>query len=134
MTFVNAPIHDLLIRIKNAYLARRYVVNNVVYSKFKVQVLDLLQRFKFISSYEINDDSWIKTLSVFLNTSWSLNEDVPVIKFYSKPSRRWYIWWKEIHPVAWWIWIGILSTSQWLMAAHEAKKKKIWWELIAEIY
>ena len=56
MTFVNAPIHDLLIRIKNAYLARRYRVENVVYSKFKTQVLDLLKRFKFVKGYEIAED------------------------------------------------------------------------------
>jgi hypothetical protein len=31
-------------------------------------------------------------------------------------------------------WIGIISTSQWLMPAHLAKKKQLWWELIAEIY
>lgn len=134
MTFVNAPIHDLLIRIKNAYMARRYTVNNVVYSKFKVQVLDLLKRFKFVKDYEIVEENWIKTISVALETSWNRNEDVPVIKFYSRPSRRWYVGWKELQPVAWWIGIGIISTSQWLMASHEAKKKKIWWELIAEIY
>jgi hypothetical protein len=27
-----------------------------------------------------------------------------------------------------------MSTNQWLMAAHEAKQNKLWWELIAEIY
>jgi ribosomal protein S8 len=32
------------------------------------------------------------------------------------------------------VWIGIVSTSQWLMASHEAKKLQIGWELIAEIY
>jgi ribosomal protein S8 len=53
MSFVNAPVHDLLIRIKNAYMARRYVVENVVHSKFKMNVLDLLKRYTFIESYEI---------------------------------------------------------------------------------
>ena len=134
MTFVNAPVHDLLIRIKNAYMARRYTVENVVHSKFKAQVLDLLQRFKFIKSYEVIGDWPKKTITIALHTTGDLNEDVPMIKFYSKPSRRWYVSWSELKPVAWWIGIGIISTSQWLMATHEAKKKKIWGELIAEIY
>jgi len=61
-------------------------------------------------------------------------EDVPVVKMYSKPSRRWYIGRQDIRPVAGGRGIGILSTSQGLMASHEAKKKKIGGELIAEIY
>jgi ribosomal protein S8 len=57
-----------------------------------------------------------------------------VIKFFSRPSRPRYVGYKSIRPVAWGKGIGILSTSEGLMAAHIAKKKKVWWELIAEIY
>jgi ribosomal protein S8 len=39
-----------------------------------------------------------------------------------------------LHVVAGWKWIWIISTNQWLMASHEAKAKKLGWELIAEIY
>ena len=56
MSLVNAPIHDLLIRIKNAYLARRYRLENIVHSKFKVQVLELLKRFRFVREYEVIED------------------------------------------------------------------------------
>jgi ribosomal protein S8 len=69
MSFVNAPIHDLLIRIKNAYMARRHTVENVVHSKFKAQVLDLLQRFKFIKSYEVKEENNKKTISIVLHTT-----------------------------------------------------------------
>ena len=100
MTFVNAPIHDLLIRIKNAYLARRYRVDNVVHSKFKVQVLDLLKRFKFVKGYEITEDGTKKFITIDLNVTGTMSEDVPMIKFYSKPSRRRYVSWKELKPVA----------------------------------
>ena len=61
-------------------------------------------------------------------------QDIPVLRLYSKPSRRWYVSYKDIKIVAGWQWIWLLSTNQWLMAAHVAKAKKIWWELIAEIY
>lgn len=56
MTFINAPVQDLLIRIKNAYMARRHRVENVVHSGFKTQILDLLQRYKFIRGYEVRDE------------------------------------------------------------------------------
>lgn len=134
MTFVNAPVQDLLIRIKNAYMARRHRVENVVHSKFKTKILDLLVTYKFVRSYDIRDDAGKKFIDIDLFVTGNLNEDVPVVKLYSKPSKRWYVGWKDLRPVAWWIGIGIISTSQWLMATHEAKKKKIGWELIAEIY
>ncbi len=37
MTYVTAPIHDLLIRIKNAYMARKTLVDDVGFSNFKVK-------------------------------------------------------------------------------------------------
>ena len=134
MSFVNAPVHDLLIRIKNAYMARRYTVENVLYSKFKVNVLDLLQRYNFVVWYDIVEDGNKKSITVNLLREGSLAENTPTITFYSKPSRRRYVGWKELRNVAWGVWIWIVSTNQWLMATLEAKKRKIWWELIAEIY
>ena len=131
---VNAPIHDLLIRLKNAYMARKKTVEGIQYSKFKVRVLELLQKFKFIDSFEAVGEWAKQTLTVQLHVTGNLVEDIPVIRMYSKPSRRWYIGWQDIRPVAWGRGIWILSTSQGLMASHEAKKKKIWGELIAEIY
>lgn len=134
MSLVNAPVHDLLIRIKNAYMARRHQVEGVVYSKFKTQVLDLLKKYRFIHEYRIVEGDKKKYIQIDLYVTGNLNEDVPVVTFFSKPSRRWYIGWKEIKPVAGWRGIGILSTSQGLMASHEARKRKIGGELIAEIY
>lgn len=115
-------------------MARRYVVENVVHSKFKMNVLDLLKRYTFIESYEIVWEWPKKTLSIHLLKTWTLAENTPTITFFSKPSRRRYVWRQELRNVAGWVWIWILSTNQGLMASHEAKKRKIWWELIAEIY
>lgn len=112
MSLVNAPVQDLLIRIKNAYLARRYRVENVVYSNFKVQVLELLKRFRFIKDFSVSEEGNKKFLSIELNVTGSMKEDVPVIKFYSKPSRRWYVSYSELKPVAGGVGIGIISTSQ----------------------
>lgn len=134
MSFVNAPIHDLLIRIKNAYMARRNTLDWIVYSKFKVSVLDLLKSYGFIVSYEVTEQGSKKTLVVHLKDVKDEVNDIPVIKFFSRPSRRWYISYKEIKPVAAGRGIGILSTSQWLLPTHIAKQKKIGGELIAEIY
>lgn len=134
MTYVNAPVHDMLIRIKNAAMARKTLVKDVVFSKFKVNVLDLLKQYGFIKSYDIIENDAKKYLTIALNPVENALNDIPEIKFYSKPSRPWYVGYKDLHSVAGGKGIGIISTSKGLMATHVAKKQKLWGELIAEIY
>lgn len=134
MSYVNAPIHDLLIRVKNAYMARKTKVEWITFSNFKTKVLDLLKKYKFIKDFEILEKNNKKYINVFLKTVENPVNDIPEIKFYSKPSRPWYVSYKDLRVVAGGRGIGIISTNKWLMAAHEAKQQKLWWELIAEIY
>ncbi len=134
MTYVNAPIHDMLIRIKNAAMARKNSVAGVVYSNFKVKVLDLLKQYGFIKSYEVQEDGAKRFLKIALNPVENPVNDIPEIKFYSKPSRPWYVSYRDLHSVAWGKGIGIISTSKGLMATHVAKSQKLGGELIAEIY
>ena len=134
MSYVNAPIHDLLIRIKNAYMARKTKVNWVPFSNFKVKVLELLKRYKFIKDFMIIEDNNKKNINILLKAVENPVNDIPEIKFYSKPSRPWYVSYSDLRVVAWWRGIGIISTNKWLMASHEAKQQKLGGELIAEIY
>lgn len=115
-------------------MARRNTIDWIVYSKFKLSVLELLKSYKFIVSYEVVELWPKKTIVIHLKDVKDEVNDIPVIKFFSRPSRRWYISYKDIKPVAAGRGIGILSTSQWLLPAHVAKQKKIGGELIAEIY
>ncbi len=134
MTYVNAPIHDLLIRIKNAYMARKTSVESVPFSNFKVKILDLLKQYGFIQNFEIKEEEKKKYINITLKKVVNPVDDVPNIKFFSKPSRPWYVSYKNITLVAGGKGIGIISTNQWLMPTHVAKQKKLWGELIAEIY
>jgi len=134
MTYINAPIHDLLIRIKNAYMARKTSVEDVPFSNFKVQILELLKQYQFVQNFDIKADGIKKYINIKLKKVVDPVEDVPNIKFFSKPSRPWYVSYKEITLVAGGKGIGIISTNQWLMPAHVAKQKKLGGELIAEIY
>ena len=133
-TYVTAPIHDLLIRIKNAYMARKTNVDWVVYSKFKTKILELLQQFKFVEAFKVREDGKKKFIDISLKKVTNPVDDIPNVKFFSKPSRSWYVSYKNIGSVAGGRGIGIISTNQGLMAAHIAKQKKLGWELIAEIY
>lgn len=134
MTYVNAPIHDLLIRIKNAYKARKTTIPAIQYSSFKREILKLLKEYGFVQNMEMNEDGRKKFITVILKPITNMVDDIPVIKFFSKPSRPWYVSYKELTSVAGGKGIGILSTSAWLLPSHVAKKRKLWGELIAEIY
>ena len=134
MSYVNAPIHDLLIRIKNAYMARKTTVEGVVFSKFKVKVLDLLKEYHFIKDYSLVEKGVKKLITVKLNVVKDPINDIPEVKFYSKPSRPRYVGYKELKNVAGGKGIGIISTNQGLLPVHVARQKKLGGELIAEIY
>ena len=100
MTYINAPIHDLLIRIKNAYMARKTSVEDVPFSNFKVQILELLRQYQFVQNFDIKEDGAKKFITITLKKVINPVDDVPNIKFFSKPSRPWYIGYKEITSVA----------------------------------
>ena len=134
MTYVNAPVHDLLIRIKNAYMARRTTVDGVVYSKFKANILELLKQYGFVKDFSIQGTDAKKVISIELKKVVNPVNDIPSVKFFSKPSRPWYVGYKDLKTVAGGKGLGIISTNQGLLPAHVAKQKKLGGELIAEIY
>jgi len=134
MSYVNAPVHDLLIRIKNAYMARRTTVDGVVYSKFKANILDLLKQYGFVKDFSIQGTDSKKEISIELKKVVNPVNDIPSVKFYSRPSRPWYVGCKDLKSVAGGKGLGIISTNQGLLPVHVAKQKKLGGELIAEIY
>lgn len=134
MSYVNAPVHDLLIRIKNAYMARRTTVDGVVYSKFKANILDLLKQYGFVKDFLIQGTDSKKEISIELKKVVNPVNDIPSVKFYSRPSRPWYVGYKDLKSVAGGKGLGIISTNQGLLPVHVAKQKKLGGELIAEIY
>src|SRR5574344_1743570 len=99
MTYVNAPIHDLLIRIKNAYMARKTSVDEVTFSNFKVKILELLKQYGFVKDFEIKESGKKRYLSIFLKKVVNHVNDVPNIKFFSKPSIPRYVSYKNITTV-----------------------------------
>ena len=134
MSYTSAPIIDLLIQIKNSYLARKATITGIIPSKFKLEVCKLLQKAKFIKDFDVTTEGNKKTLTINLINSTNMAELVPNIKLFSKPSRKHYIGYEDIKGVAGGKGVGIISTNKGLMFAHEAKVQKLGGELIAEIY
>jgi small subunit ribosomal protein S8 len=133
-TFVNAPVHDMLIRIKNAYMARKTNVDGVQYSKLKENVLNILKKHGFVKDFQVIEEGNKKFINIQLKEVTNPIQDVPVIKFYSKPSRRVYVSYKDLHKVAGGLGIGVISTNKGLLTTKEAKYHKVGGELLFEIY
>ena len=133
-SFVNAPLHDMLIRIKNAYMARKTNIDNIQYSKLKENILKILKENNFIKEYKVEENNNKKFIGITLKEVTNPIQDIPVIKFYSKPSRRVYVSYKDLHKVAGGLGIWVISTNKGVMTTKNAKINKVGWELMFEIY
>ena len=109
---VVAPTQDLLIRIKNAYMARKNTIEGIVHSNFLESMVTLLKKYKFIKNFVLTEEGNKKFIAIHLQDVVNPVQDIPVIRLYSKPSRRWYVSYKDLKPVAGGQGIGIISTNK----------------------
>ena len=120
---------DLLIKIKNAQMARKKTVKTS-FSKMDFNVAELLERQNIIKKVEVRGRSQKKILEIEL-------KDEPVIhglKLLSRPSRRLYASYKEIRKPKGGYGLLVLSTPKGIMTAHEATKQKVGGQLLFELW
>jgi len=129
---MNSGIIDLIIRIKNGYLAKRDVISSP-HSKLKEQVVKKLKALGFIENYSIESEGPKKEITIVLK----YKHGVPIftdLTIRSKPGQRWYITVGAIKPVMSGTGYMIISTSKGLMTNVEARKAKLGGELLFEIW
>lgn len=120
-------IIDLIIRIKNGYMAKKATIESP-HSKYKEAILKKLLGLKFIQDYKIEGE--IKK-NMIINLKYEEgNPAITDIKVYSKPGMRLYISYKNLKPVLSGYGYSILSTSKGIMTDREAKKVKLGGELL----
>lgn len=122
------PIADLLTRIRNAAKAHHNVLN-VPHSKFKENMLKILQGKNIVESFNVENEGH-KSIKI------TLKDDANKLTFrrISKPGQRIYIKNDELKPVKSGLGLLVISTSKGLMTNLEAKKQNLGGELICEIY
>ncbi|GAB4219038.1 MAG: 30S ribosomal protein S8 [Candidatus Microgenomates bacterium] len=123
---------DLIIRIKNGYLAGKEQVM-ASYSNFKEEVLKKLKQLKFIKDYEVKQEGKLKKLIVQL-LYIEKNPALSDVKIFSKLGRRYYVSYKDLKPVMSGYGYSILSTPKGIMTNKEARIKKIGGELLFNIW
>lgn len=119
---------DLIIRIKNGYLARKEKIK-VIKSKLNKEVLEILKSLGFIKSYK---DDGIRTINVELLYK-NQQPAVTDVQIFSKPGRRLYVSYKNLKLVMGGMGYSILSTSKGVLTNRQAKVKKIGGELLFSI-
>lgn len=129
---VSDPISDMIIRIKNAYLARLTTVT-LPSSNMKKNLGKILVEQGFIKELKEKTDSSKKELTLTLHYKNKIPaiEDVKIV---SKPSLRVYVSKNNIPRVLGGLGISILSTSKGLMVGKNAHKLGLGGELLLKIW
>lgn len=126
------PIADIIIRIKNAYMARRATVE-VPYSNIKKSIADILLTEGYISDVSVNEGTPFKTLVLTLKYIGRLPA-INDVKRLSKPGRRLYAPSKQLPRALGGYGITIISTSKGIMTDKKARKDNIGGELLCQVW
>ena len=130
------PIADMLTRIRNAQAVQKIDVV-MPFSNMKLKIAEILKNFGYITDFEttqINEGSSIKQIRVVLKYKKPHMPAMMGLTRISTPGRRVYVNKDNLPKVLNNLGIAIISTSQGLMTADEARKRKLGGELICEIY
>lgn len=129
---MNDPIGDLLIRIKNAYMADHEQVE-VPFSKLKQAVLQILEKEGYVGEVRVVGTAPKQQLVV--NLKYTKHQPaMSGIKQLSRPSRRLYASANEIPKSLGGYGVTIVSTNQGVMSDTDARKKNVGGELICQVW
>ncbi len=125
------PISDMLTRIRNAALVRKGEVM-IPYSRIKFEIAKILEAEKFIGGMEVLEKE--RQLKVTLLYGADGSSIIRSLKRISKPGKRVYSSKADLPRVLGGMGIAIVSTSEGLLTAGEAKKRGLGGEVLCEIY
>lgn len=130
---ITDPIADMLTRIRNGYLARKERVL-VPYSGFKHNIAEILVKLNYLEKLEVEkEDKVAKNLMITLKYKNGVPA-VTAIDRVSKPGLRIYGGKKKLPRVLSGMGEALVTTSQGLMTAGEARKKNLGGEVILKVY
>lgn len=125
------PAIDLIIRVKNGYMARKEVIESP-YSRMREEILKKLTELKFVKSYKITGDKPKKIIIELLyeNTAPVFSD----VKIYSRPGSRYYVSYRDLKPILSGYGFSFISTSKGILTNKEARKQKLGGELLFSIW
>ena len=130
---ITDPIADMLTRIRNGYLAKKAEIN-VPHSRFKEEIATLLVRLKYLEKLEKNKEKDSFEQLVLTLAYKNGAPAVTAIDRVSKPGLRIYKSHKKLPYVLTGMGQAIVSTSQGVMTANDARKKNLGGEVLLRVY
>lgn len=127
---VSDSISDMLIRIKNGYLAKNSSVM-VPWSKAREAILKVLEKSGYIESFKVSEkDREMEVKLKYVNKRPAVEN----VKRVSRPSLRVYTGKNRMPMVLGGMGIAIVSTPAGIMTGSEAHKKGLGGEILAEVW
>ena len=126
------PLGDMLTRIRNGQRVGKPQIN-CPFSRFRANVLKVLQREGYIRGYRHVEESKSQP---HLEIELKYHEGSPVIrtiKRVSRPGRRIYASIKELRPINNGLGISILSTPRGVMSDAEARAANVGGEVLCTV-
>ena len=130
---VTDPVADLLARLRNA-LAARHEKTDVPSSRFKVEIARILKDEGYIKNFKVLDDRGAGLLRLYLKYDESGNPVIHGLARQSRPGRRLYAGKTELPEPLGGLGVAIVSTSQGLLAGHDAKKRGVGGEIVCTVW
>lgn len=129
---VNDPVGDMLIQIKNAYMAGKSVVV-LPHSKLKEAVAKILMQEGYVLSVSAVGEQVKRSLELRLRYEGSVPA-LTDLKRKSKPGLRVYVGSHAIPTVVGGMGIAIVSTPLGIMTGKQARNKHIGGEVLCEVW
>jgi len=128
-------IADMLIRIKNGQMVKAKSVY-MPHSKFKKDILKVLQNEGYIKSYEekLVENTVHKGIVVYLKYADDRKPVIRDVRKVSKPGRRIYSSIDDLKGHYNNLGITILSTSKGVMSDNQARKAKVGGEILCQVF
>jgi len=128
------PIGDMLIRIKNGYLAKHKTVS-IPHSKFREELGRLLVKNGYLGDLKVesNKEKTKKTIMVGLKYK-AKKPVIEGVKRISKPGLRIYTDVRQLRKLIPGLGVTIISTNQGLLTLKEARKTNQGGEVICKVW
>ena len=129
---MNSPITDLIIRVKNGYLAGKENIS-AIYSKTNHKILEILKNENYIQSFELIDQDKKQHFEIVLKYD-NREPAVTDVRIISTPGRKIYAKQTAIPAVRGGLGIAVMSTSQGIMTNKAAKELGIGGQILFQIW
>ena len=130
---INEHISNLLVRIRNAQMARFEQVE-LPSTRVLEHIARILKEEGFVKNYRVIPEAPQASLRIYLRTDPAEGYAIKGMKRVSRPGRRVYVAKDAIPTVKSGFGVSILSTSKGVMTGEKAKKLAIGGELLCQVW